>query len=189
MIVSECVVKKRTKLKRRFWIRPSLRNRNKYRGSDLIKELILDDADNINLEYRSDVGFTNFFRMTSSDFEDLLNMIGPKITKNDTKFRQAIPASERQAVTLRFLATGDSYHSLMYTFKISKQVISRTVPDVCEALIHSLRDYVKMPQNERDWEIIAREFQDKWNFPHCVGAMDGKHITLQAPLNSGSDFF
>nr|XP_022911203.1 uncharacterized protein LOC111422238 [Onthophagus taurus] len=46
-----------------------------------------------------------------------------------------------------------------------------------------------MPKNERDWEIIAREFQDKWNFPHCVGAMDGKHITLQAPLNSGSDFF
>lgn len=46
-----------------------------------------------------------------------------------------------------------------------------------------------MPANEREWEIISEEFEDKWNFPHCVGAMDGKHITLQAPLNSGSDYF
>lgn len=29
----------------------------------------------------------------------------------------------------------------------------------------------------------------KQNFPHCIGAINGKHITLQAPINSGSDFY
>lgn len=82
--------------------------------------------------------------MTSSDFETLLSLIGPRITKMDTTFRKVISVNERLAVTLRFLATGDSYHSLMYMLKISKQVISAIVPDVCDALINTLQDYIKV---------------------------------------------
>lgn len=51
---------------------------------------------------------------------------------------------QKLAVALRFLATGDSYSSLMYAFKISKQVISKIVPEVCEAIIEVLRNYVKV---------------------------------------------
>jgi hypothetical protein len=134
----------RPKLPRRFWIRPSLKSRNRYSASDLINDLILDDVDILNLEYRVDAGFRNCFRMTRTDFENVLRMIGPNIAKKNTKFRQAIPPHERLAVTLRFLATGDSYHSLMYTFKISKQVISRTIPEVCDALITALKEYIKV---------------------------------------------
>ncbi len=28
-----------------------------------------------------------------------------------------------------------------------------------------------------------------WQFPHCLGAMDGKHVIIQAPMKSGSEFF
>lgn len=46
-----------------------------------------------------------------------------------------------------------------------------------------------MPQHEEEWLSVANEFNIRWNFPHCVGVMDGKHIMMQAPKNSGSDFF
>uniref|UniRef100_A0A6P7FE40 Putative nuclease HARBI1 n=1 Tax=Diabrotica virgifera virgifera TaxID=50390 RepID=A0A6P7FE40_DIAVI len=134
-------------------------------------------------------GFRNFFRMTTTDFQTLLDLIGPVISRKDTSFRAAIPASERLAVTLRFFASGDSYHSLMYTFKISKQTISKCVAEVCKALIDALQDYVKMTKTNESWYFIAKQFNDKWNFPNCVGAMDGKHISIQAPINSGTDFF
>lgn len=62
------------------------------------------------------------------DFEILLNLTGSIIIKRDTRFRKVIPAQERLTVTLRFLATEDSYHSFMYTFKISKQAISSIIP-------------------------------------------------------------
>lgn len=46
-----------------------------------------------------------------------------------------------------------------------------------------------MPNTPQDWLTIAREYKEKWNFPHCVGSMDGKHVQLQAPVASGSNFF
>jgi hypothetical protein len=56
--------------------------------------------------------FENFCRMSGEDFEYFLNKFGPKIKKQDTNMRQAIPVKERLAVTLRFLATGDTFTSL-----------------------------------------------------------------------------
>lgn len=36
---------------------------------------------------------------------------------------------------------------------------------------------------------IAEQFYRKSKFPHCIGAMDGKHVTIQAPIHSGSDYY
>jgi hypothetical protein len=46
-----------------------------------------------------------------------------------------------------------------------------------------------MPENEEEWIKISKDFMDQWNFPHVVGALDGKHIVIQCPFNSGTDFY
>ena len=46
-----------------------------------------------------------------------------------------------------------------------------------------------MPKTEAQWRNIAKEFEDKWNFPNCIGALDGKHINMICPRNSGSYYF
>ena len=35
---------------------------------------------------------------------------------------------------------------------------------------------------------MARQFEDKWQYPNCIGVIDGKHIAIRAPPNSGSMF-
>uniref|UniRef100_A0A8C1KK70 DDE Tnp4 domain-containing protein n=2 Tax=Cyprinus carpio TaxID=7962 RepID=A0A8C1KK70_CYPCA len=45
-----------------------------------------------------------------------------------------------------------------------------------------------VPQ-ESDWRAIAEGFSSKWAFPHCLGAIDGKHITIKAPADSGSLYY
>lgn len=82
--------------------------------------------------------------MSPEDFAHLLALIEPMIRKKDTNYRSAIPPNERLAITLRFLATGDSFTSLMYLFKVSKQTISTVVMEVCSALINVLRQHVKV---------------------------------------------
>lgn len=46
-----------------------------------------------------------------------------------------------------------------------------------------------MPQSEQEWLEVARGFETKWQFPHCLGAIDGKHVKIQSPINSGSEFY
>ena len=101
----------------------------------------------VDLNFQSVSGlYKNFTRMSPSEFEFLINLIGKKISKKDTEFRKATSLQERLALTLRFLASCDSYVSLQYLFKISKQAISCIVPEVCEALVEKLKDYIQVRQ-------------------------------------------
>ena len=34
---------------------------------------------------------------------------------------------------------------------------------------------MQVPTTENEWESIAENFYSLWQFPHCIGAMDGKH--------------
>lgn len=48
---------------------------------------------------------------------------------------------------------------------------------------------MQFPTTEYEWEKIADSFQEKWNFPNCLGAVDGKHVRIVRPANSGSYYY
>lgn len=45
------------------------------------------------------------------------------------------------------------------------------------------------PRKASDWKTIANNFNLKANFPNCIGAIDGKHIRMIRPCDSGSLYF
>jgi hypothetical protein len=45
---------------------------------------------------------------------------------------------------------------------------------------------IKMPDTEDEWQAVADRFWEKWQFPNCIGALDGKHCEIQQPPYSGS---
>ena len=46
-----------------------------------------------------------------------------------------------------------------------------------------------MPDTPEGWKELAKGFHQRWNFPHAIGAIDGKHIHIKNPLNAGSKYF
>ena len=120
-------------------------------------------------------------------FHELLQCLTPRLTKADTNFRRALEPGLKLAITLRFLATGNSYHSLAYAFRVPHNTISVFLGEVCEAIIAEYGDeVVTLPDSEDDWRELSDKFGSRWNFHNAIGAIDGKHIAIKAPKNSGT---
>ena len=128
--------------------------------------------------------------MSPERFNHLLSIVGPSITKKPCRSRATISAAERLMVTLRYLSTGDSQLSQAFAFRMGTATVSNIVNETCEALWFSLKDqYLALPATANDWLRVAKEFEEEWNFPTCIGALDGKHIMIECPKNGGSAYF
>lgn len=47
-----------------------------------------------------------------------------------------------------------------------------------------------MPKlTEHKWKNIAEGFKNRANFPYCLGTIDGKHVRLKKPRNTGSSYY
>lgn len=42
---------------------------------------------------------------------------------------------------------------------------------------------------KQEFNNISLDFFNQWQFPNCLGAIDGKHIRIKCPANSGSQYY
>ncbi|XP_046856108.1 protein ALP1-like [Xenia sp. Carnegie-2017] len=169
------------KYKKRFWVRKlfkSLAIRGEF--VNLVQELKLHDHEL----------FFKQFRMDPSQMEEVLSWIAPKIYKQETR-RDVIKPEDRLCVTMRYLATGDSFSTISMSYRIGETTISKIVSETSNAIWEAMleKNILNMPKAPEDWLAIAKLFEKRWNFPNCLGCIDGKHVLIQAPARSGSLFF
>ncbi|KAJ8928711.1 hypothetical protein NQ314_018721 [Rhamnusium bicolor] len=74
--------------------------------------------------------------------DELLSIVGPKIQKQSTWFRQPISARTKLEITLRYLASGDSLTSLQYLYRVPKNTISIFLPKVLTAIYDVLQSFI-----------------------------------------------
>jgi hypothetical protein len=174
------VIRKERK-RRSIWVRQWLARRPDLgQYVRLLRELKKEDSK----------GFRNFLRVDFDLYKEILQRIEGRIKKLDTNYRKALSPGLKLAITLRYLASGDSYHSLMYGFRVAHNTISLLIPQVCEAIIAEYAaEYVPCPTTKEEWLAISKNFSERWNFHHCLGALDGKHIAMKCPKNGGSLYY
>ncbi|XP_075742364.1 uncharacterized protein LOC142796168 isoform X3 [Rhipicephalus microplus] len=127
--------------------------------------------------------------MSPSCFDTPLEMVRPRIKKNDTNYRKAIPAEHRLALAIRqgFLAAKETSRSSSFNFLTGRSTACVIVSEVCQAIWDVLGPiYVALPSTQNEWSKVARDFEMRRDMPHCLSAIDGKHVIVECPENSGS---
>uniref|UniRef100_A0A8C6SHY5 DDE Tnp4 domain-containing protein n=1 Tax=Neogobius melanostomus TaxID=47308 RepID=A0A8C6SHY5_9GOBI len=127
--------------------------------------------------------------MSAEKMEELLSIIGPDLRRQCTTYRAAIEPKQRLAVGLRYLASGDSFVSLAFSYRLGETTVRNSVYMVSKAIERIMMAQYLPPPTEDTWREVAQRFWEKWNFPNCLGALDGKHVVIEKPPRSGSLYF
>ena len=112
--------RRRQRRRRRWWIKPYLQRRPIFgQYENLMVELYREDRED----------YQNFLRIKPDLFQELVERLGPLVKKKDTFWRKALNPELRIALTLRYLATDDSYKSIKYGFRVAENTISQIIPE------------------------------------------------------------
>lgn len=125
--------------------------------------------------------FLNEFRMSPLDFWKLVEMI-----KDDEVFRckgpkRQAPVEMQLAVLLRFLGTsgeGGSNPKLRNFFKIGRGTVALYRRRAATAVRRKLRHVAIRWPDEEERRRIAEVMKDEYQFPNCIGLVDGTLFPL-----------
>ena len=141
----------RPRRRHNMWVRPWLLQREE-RGAyhNIMAEL-----------YATDIpGFTNFMRMTPEFFEMIKTRLEPCLARQSTNYRAPISVGEKLALTIRYLATGESYTSFSCQFRVGRSTISKFLPEICRAIQDEFtREYLRCPTTPDEWKELETEFR------------------------------
>ena len=134
--------------------------------------------------------FKQQLRFRRRTFDQLLNIINPYITRQDTFMRNCIPPEKVLAIGLYRLAHGNSYVSLAPVFNVGKATAIEAVQDVVNVLYDKRNQYIKFPTTPAETEeCIATFLETGSELPNVAGAIDGTHIAMIAPRVDAVDYF
>lgn len=82
-----------------------------------------------------------------------------------------------------------TFGDLEYDFHVSRKTVRVIVKETCETIWKTIQP-TEMPMPTKDiWEQKIKDFESITNYPNCIGAVDGKHIRINCPPNSGSECY
>uniref|UniRef100_A0A1E1XIP8 DDE Tnp4 domain-containing protein n=1 Tax=Amblyomma aureolatum TaxID=187763 RepID=A0A1E1XIP8_9ACAR len=131
--------------------------------------------------------FIRHYRMTPRLFDVLLSFVEDDLTVQNVA-REPLEPGERLAITLSYLASGKDIKEVANMYLVGIETARLSIHLTCRAIWKNLKHrFMKVPTGE-DWCQIADGFEEHWQFPNCVGAIGGRHVTIATPCQSGDGY-
>ncbi len=128
-------------------------------------------------------------RVSHATFRFLCEKLGPFLKKQHTHLRKPISVEARVAMSLARLGTGDGLRMVGEVYGVAECTISGIVREFCKMVrLHLQKIFIQIP-NENRLRVLANEFEKLHNIPYIIGAIDGSHIPVLAPVIGGEDYY
>ena len=123
-------------------------------------------------------------------YDAIFERVCHSLWKQHTCHKVPLGPGLKLAATLRHLVSGAKYSDMQYSWRVAENSLSVMVREVCHAICEEYVDEVMTaPSKPEELKQLADGFLNKWNFPNCVAAIDGKHIAIRKPASSGSLYY
>ena len=101
----------------------------------------------------------------------------------------AISAETRIAISLSRLGTGNKQLLIGDLYEVAESTVSIIVREFCKAMMQHLHQILVQMSSESQFRVLAKEFEVLHKIPYVVGAIDGSHILVLAPIYGGEDYY
>lgn len=82
-----------------------------------------------------------------------------------------------------------SHFALSRLFRMGVSTVREITQEVTRVIWEVMSGTYLPMLSEASWKECSDDFFDRWNFPNCCGAVDGKHVVIQCSPNAGSLFY
>ena len=127
------------------------------------------------------------YRISKDMFEQLTNDLRG-LQRQATRLRNPVPVRTIAAMLLKRIGKGLDYREIGDKFGVGTSTACMKVNEAMKLLVSSKMHIISKLQRGIDFQRIINGFQRKWNFPQCLGAIDGTHIPIKAPLIHHADY-
>ncbi|WKY06988.1 hypothetical protein Q1695_006851 [Nippostrongylus brasiliensis] len=131
--------------------------------------------------------FLQYTRLSPEEFEELFDHLGGRLHHASTH-AAPIGARQRMCVYLRFVGNGFNFTTLSEEFSCGKATVSAIVSEVIEAIIEGETHNAFPPITRSYLEEVAVKAQEKFDYPHAVGFLDGRHVAIKRPYGAIETF-
>ena len=175
-------INKRNRSKpRKWWVGPLLVPRLRQEVSQYYVHLQIMRA-------QHPEAFKRELRMPVELFDEILEKVQDDISAISNP--RALEPGLKLSLVLKYLAHGPDQVSMYSQFLVSSSAICKMIVPVCQAIQRRYVDEVfKTPTTEEEWLQVAKDFEDRWQVPHALGALDGKHFRIRCPPKTGSLYY
>lgn len=78
---------------------------------------------------------------------------------------------------------------IAWDYYVGKTTAHIVIKRTCNIIWDTLLPIYMPVATKEHLEKTVEGFYKRWNIPNCFGALDGKHVAIQCPQHSGSDYF
>lgn len=123
-------------------------------------------------------------RITRPTFDLLVKELVPHLVGvPDSPGKPRLDPQLQIALTLWFLATGETQRGVGDRFGVGQQTVGEVVSRICPLIVETFGGSFCYPDHpdDEEWKGIISAFFSKSGMPNCVGAVDGSHIPIRMP--------